>query len=75
MEAKGTLPLADVLRCRVRYFTDGAVLGSKEFVAKHLARYQRKTGLRKQISLRDLPPLTEWGDMVAMRGLRKNVFG
>jgi len=75
MEQKGTLPLSEVLRCRVRYFTDGAVLGSKEFVAKHLAHYQRKTGLRKQIALRALPPLTEWGDMVAMRGLRKNAIG
>jgi len=75
MEEKGTIPLADVLRCRVRYFTDGAVLGSKAFVAKHLARYQQKTGLRKRMAMRDLPPLTDWGDMVAMRGLRKNAIG
>ena len=26
------LALAKMLRCRVRYFTDGAVIGSKEFV-------------------------------------------
>jgi hypothetical protein len=74
MEQKGKLPLADVLRCRVRYFTDGAVLGSKAFVAEHLALYRRKTGLRKQIATQALPPLTEWGDMVAMRGLRKNAI-
>jgi hypothetical protein len=74
MEAKGKLPLADVLRCRVRYFTDGAVLGSKAFVSEHLARYRRKTGLRKRITTQALPPLTEWGDMVAMRGLRKNAI-
>jgi len=75
MEAKGTLPLASVLRCRVRYFTDGAVLGSKAFVAGQLARYKRQTGQRKRIAMRGLPPLTDWGDMVAMRGLRKNAFG
>lgn len=28
----GELPLADMLRCRVRYFADGMVLGSAEFV-------------------------------------------
>ena len=28
----GSLPLADVLRCRVRYFTDGVALGSKAFL-------------------------------------------
>jgi REP element-mobilizing transposase RayT len=75
MEAKGTLPLTSVLRCRVRYFTDGAVLGSKAYVAEQLARYQQQTGRRKRIALRGMPPLTEWTDMVAMRGVRKNAFG
>jgi len=74
MEAKGTLPMTDVLRCRVRYFTDGAALGSKAFVAEQLARYRRKTGQRKRIPARELPPITEWGDLVAMRGVRKNAF-
>jgi len=31
-EQDGVLPKAAVLRCRVRYFTDGAVFGSREFV-------------------------------------------
>ena len=30
---KGELPLAAVLRCRVRYFTDGAVLGTRNSCA------------------------------------------
>jgi len=75
MEEKGTLPLADVLRCKVKFLTDGAVLGSKAFVAEQLARYRRQTGLRKRIALRDLPPITEWGDMAALRGARKNILG
>ena len=75
MEAKGKLPLATVLHCKVRYFTDGAVLGSKAYVAEQLARYQRQTGMRKRMSLRELPPLADWGDMVTMRGVRKNVIG
>jgi len=75
MEQKGTLPLASVLRCRVRYFTDGAVLGGKEFVNKHLAAYRRLTGRRKQSAARLLPPITDWGDMMTMRGLRNNPFG
>ena len=75
MEAKGTLPMTDVLRCRVRYLTDGAVLGSKAFVAEQLARYRRQTGQRKRIPPRALPPITEWGDLVAMRGARKNAIG
>ena len=74
MDEKGTLPLATLLRCRVKYFTDGVVLGSKEFVAGQLARYRRQTGQRKQISMRELPPITDWGDMTTMRGLRKNAI-
>jgi len=75
MDEKGTLPLTDVLRFRVRHLTDGAVLGSKAYVAEQLARYRRQTGQRKRIPMRELPPITEWGDMVAMRGVRKNIFG
>jgi hypothetical protein len=31
------LSMAKILRCRVRYFTDGAVIGSKEFVNEAFA--------------------------------------
>jgi len=75
MESNGTLPLPDVLRCRVRYLTDGAVLGGKAYVAGQLARYRRQTGQRKRIPVRELPPITEWGDLVTMRAARKNAFG
>ena len=37
----GELPLAAILRCKVRYFTDGAVLGSQAFVAEQLACYKK----------------------------------
>jgi REP element-mobilizing transposase RayT len=75
MESKGTLPLATVLRCRVKYFTEGAVLGSKEFVAKHLAAYRKRNGSRRRGGVKPLPPITEWGDMAAMRGVREKAFG
>jgi len=71
----GTLPLATVLRCRVRYFSDGAVLGGKAFVAQQLAAYHRLTGRRKQTTAHPLPKIADWGDMAVMRGLRKNAFG
>ena len=47
------LALAKMLRCRVRYFTDGAVIGSKTFVNEAFAsareRFtdQRKDGARR----------------------------
>jgi len=47
------LSMAKMLRCRVRYFTDGAVIGSKEFVneafseARERFTAKRKDGARK----------------------------
>jgi len=75
MESKGKLPLVTVLHCKVRYFTDGVVLGSKAYVTEQLALYRRKTGMRKRMTAQALPPITEWGDLVTMRGLRKNALG
>jgi REP element-mobilizing transposase RayT len=75
LKAGGRLPLATVLRCRVRYFNDGAVLGSKAFVAQQLAAYHRHTGKRGQASPRPLPPLTAWDDLTTLRGLRHDGFG
>jgi hypothetical protein len=61
VRAKGKLPLTTVLRCRIRYFTNGAVLGGREFVAKQLASYRRKTGLLRKKQPRALPPVCDWG--------------
>jgi len=47
------LPFGRMLRCRVRYFTDGAVIGSREFVnaafesARHRFGPKRKSGARR----------------------------
>ena len=42
----GKLSLPETLRCRLRAFTDGAVLGSRGFVLEHLAAYRARTGRR-----------------------------
>ena len=68
-------PLTDVLRCRIRYFSDGAVLGSQAFVATHLARYRQRTGRRRQTQQHLLPSVTDWGDLTTLRGLRRNPIG
>jgi len=75
VEKNGALPLPAVLRCRIRHFTDGAVLGTKAFVTAQLATYRRRTGLRARTRPRPLPNITDWGDMTTLRGLRKNAFG
>jgi putative transposase len=68
VKQKGHLPLASVLRTRIRYFSDGAVLGSKAFVELYLARLRRK-GTRT--SPRLLPSVTDWGELATLRALRK----
>ena len=76
IEEGGRLPIATVLRCRIRYFTDGAVLGSKAFVETHLRVYRAVTGRRERTTVRPIPPVAEWGSsLVTLRTLRKHAFG
>ena len=76
VKAKGRLPLAAVLRCRLRHFSDGAVLGTQTFVAEHLAVYRARTGRRRTSSPKLLPALADWGaDLATLRGLRSSSVG
>jgi putative transposase len=58
----GELGLADALRCRVRYFCDGAILGSRAFVDRFFDSHRqhfganRKSGARKMRGI-DAPGL------------------
>ena len=69
--AGGKLPLATVLRCRLRYFADGAVLGSTAYVEEQLAKYRQMTGCGKRTRPRPIPPVTDWGDLATLRALRR----
>lgn len=71
----GRLPLSTVLRCRIRYFVDGAILGSRAFVETQLVQYRRKTGRRERSAPRALPAWTDWGDLAALRGFRRRAIG
>jgi REP element-mobilizing transposase RayT len=42
------LGMAGLLRCRVRYFTDGAVIGSKEFVNEAFANARERFGAKRK---------------------------
>jgi len=71
----GKVPLVAILRCRIRYFTDGAVLGSRAFVDVQLAEYRRKTGRREQSEPHALPACTDWGALASLRRLRRRPIG
>ena len=64
----GRLPLAVILRLRVRYLTAGAVIGSKEFV-------ENVTGKRGEVKGGKPMRFGEWGGLHVLRNLRKNVVG
>ncbi|MET3872845.1 hypothetical protein J3R74_002715 [Puniceicoccus vermicola] len=69
---KGKLPLSVVLRCRVRYFTDGKILGSPEFVE---ARSQSDPEGNKVLPRRPYPMKgADWGNLSVGNGLRKKLF-
>jgi putative transposase len=48
------LGLAKMLRCRVRYFTDGAVIGSKEFVNEAFASARERFGAKRKDGARTM---------------------
>ncbi|CAA6694082.1 MULTISPECIES: transposase [unclassified Lentimonas] len=69
----GQLPKAAMLRCRVRYFTDGVILGSAEFVRGFTGAWQvecRRKHPAKEHGLRG----SNWGDLAVIQALRRKVF-
>ena len=68
MRRRGALSAAEVLRCRLRAFTDGAVLGSRVFVLEHLAAYRARTGRRRLLGPQPLRLAADASDLFALRG-------
>ena len=72
-QARGKLSWWELLRHKVRYFTDGTVMGSAEFVEQIWREYRkpynpnRKTGARRMRG-------KVWGGLCTLRDLRKNVI-
>jgi hypothetical protein len=72
-EQNGEIPLPQPLLCRIRYFTDGVILGSKGFVESHFARLKQKLGYKRH---RAATCLTALGSSAlwAFRDLRAREF-
>jgi REP element-mobilizing transposase RayT len=73
--AWAALPLSKVLRCRVRYFTDGAVIGSRGFVDEAFAASRWRFGPRRPSGARkfrgDAAPMAT--SIWSLRDLRKGI--
>ena len=70
------LSLPEVLRRKVRYFSDGAVLGSAAFVGQafEILRSRGRIGARRESGARRLRG-ADWGDLRVLRDLQVRVIG
>jgi len=75
LKREGALTMGQVLRLRVRYFTDGVVLGSRNYVNGVFAEYRDRFGPRRKSGARRLRGLEALGDLATMRDLRVDVLG
>jgi putative transposase len=67
--------MAKMLLCRVRYFTDGAVIGSKEFVNEAFASARERFGPKRKDGARKLKGdgSAAGGTLWSLRDLRKGI--
>ena len=70
-ESGGAVPLAQALRCRIRYFSAGAVIGSAGFVDGVFARLKAegRTGPKRQTGARRMRG-ADFGGLRSLRDLR-----
>jgi putative transposase len=72
---EGELPFAKMLRCRIRYFTDGAVIGSRMFVDEAFAKSRARFGSKRKDGARRLKgnAAVASGTLWSFRDLRKGM--
>lgn len=73
LQAKGRLPLEAYVRCRVRYFCDGAALGSRKFVEQLFQDLRSHFSLKRKTGARRLRGLAGQ-KLYTVRDLRLRVF-
>ncbi len=74
MNEGGKISKPEALRCRVRYFSDGAVLGSKVFVQGYFELHRERFGAKRRDGPRTMRG-SDWGGLSCIRDLRTELFG
>jgi hypothetical protein len=74
LEKKGRLEKWEALRCRVRYFTDGMILGSREFVERYFGNNRWRFGPKRESGARAMRYI-DLRDLYTMRDLQKTPIG
>jgi hypothetical protein len=70
----GAMEAHEALRCRIRYFTDGCVIGAKEFVKEQSEELRKSYSRRKTERLRSFRGI-EGVELNVFRNLRGKLFG
>ena len=71
----GRIPRSVYLRCRVRYFTDGAVIGSRDFVNEVFTNLKERFGENRKTGARLMRGLAKDEGLYAMRDLKRDAVG
>ena len=71
-ERGGKLKRGELVRCRVRYFTDGLVLGSRGFVESAFEARREWFGAKRKDGARPLPEAT--GELFSLRALHQQAI-
>ena len=77
IKRQGKLPMSEVLLHRVRYFTDGAIIGSSEFVDTVFYEHRHQLTAPTSVRSTGARPMrgAEWGGLRTLRDLRVNAIG
>jgi REP element-mobilizing transposase RayT len=74
LAAKGKLPISEYLKCRVRYFCDGAVFGGREYVEGIFRAHRGRFGAKRKSGARPMRGLSD-AELFVLRDLKLRVFG
>ncbi|TVP80997.1 MAG: transposase [Puniceicoccaceae bacterium] len=72
-QQKGILPKITAMRCRIRYFSDGVILGSEEFVRGFAREVQAARNRKYPMRPHPLGG-ADWGDVTVLQNLRQDVY-
>lgn len=71
LAAGGELSLAELLHCRIRYFSDGVAIGSRAFLDDVFTKSRNLFGKRRTSGPRPMQGKAAWGDLMTLRDLRR----
>jgi putative transposase len=74
MENGGKLPLSEILRLRVRYFTAGAAIGSGAFLREVSGQWKERHGVERKKDAHSMRA-GEWGELRSYRNLQVTPVG